>query len=183
VPDATDATAEPSAVKFRVVEVVDCAAPTVTRREVVAAMDPEVPVMTTVPVSEGVLPFAVSVNVLLVVAGLGEKEAVTPLGRPLAARLKLPANPFWGMIVSVDLAELPALRLISFGAAASVKFGELIVRVTSVDAVRVPEVPVIVTDAVPGVARLLTASVNTVVPEVGFGEKDAVTPLGKPDAT
>jgi hypothetical protein len=36
--------------------------------------------------------------------------------------------------------------------------------------------------AFPGVAVLLVTSVNVVVPEAGFGEKDAVTPLGSPDA-
>ena len=37
---------------------------------------------------------AVKVSVLLAVAGFDEKEAVTPLGSPEAARLTLPANPF-----------------------------------------------------------------------------------------
>ena len=41
-----------------------------------------------------------------------------------------------------------------------------------------------VTVAVPGVAELLAVSVSTLdLVEVGFGTKDAVTPLGKPNAT
>jgi len=66
----------------------------VTRRGVVAIRDPEVPVMAIVAVAGAVVLLAVSVNVLFPVAGFGEKDAVTPLGRPLAARLTLPVNPY-----------------------------------------------------------------------------------------
>ena len=48
--------------------------------------------------------------------------------------------------------------------------------------VRLPEVPVIVTVAGPGVAAALAVSVNMLLPVAGFGVKDAVTPLGRPDA-
>ena len=37
---------------------------------------------------------AVSVNTVFPVAGFGEKDAVTPLGRPEAVRLTLPAKPY-----------------------------------------------------------------------------------------
>jgi hypothetical protein len=37
---------------------------------------------------------AVSVSVLLPVVGFGEKDAVTPLGRPDVVRVTLPVNPF-----------------------------------------------------------------------------------------
>ncbi len=37
---------------------------------------------------------AVSVSVLLPVVGFGEKEAVTPLGRPETERFTLPVNPY-----------------------------------------------------------------------------------------
>ena len=36
---------------------------------------------------------AVKVTVLLPVVGFGEKDAVTPLGRPEAERVTLPVNP------------------------------------------------------------------------------------------
>ena len=50
-------------------------------------------------------------------------------------------------------------------------------------AVTVPEVPVMVTTKVPGVAGLLAVSVIALDPvEVGFGANDAVTPAGRPDA-
>jgi len=57
---------------------------------------PDVPVMVTVycPVA-AVLP-AVSVNVLVDAAGFGENEAVTPLGKPEAARFTLPLKPYCG---------------------------------------------------------------------------------------
>lgn len=51
-----------------------------------------------------------------------------------------------------------------------------------VDAVRVPEVPVIVTVAAPVVAVLLAVSVSTLEPVAGLVAKAAVTPLGKPEA-
>jgi hypothetical protein len=50
-------------------------------------------------------------------------------------------------------------------------------------AVRLPEVPVIVTVVgPPAVAEPLAVSVRVLVPAVGFGLNPAVTPLGRPDA-
>jgi hypothetical protein len=66
-----------------------------------------------------------------------------------------------------------------------VKFGvavEVTVRATVVVAVKLLDVPVIVTVAVPVVAVLLAVSVRTLEPVVGFVPNAAVTPLGKPDA-
>ena len=56
----------------------------------------------------------------------------------------------------------------------------LTVRAIAVEALKLPEVPVIVTVALPA-AVLLAVSVNTLVSAVGFGLNDAVTPLGKPE--
>jgi hypothetical protein len=50
-------------------------------------------------------------------------------------------------------------------------------------AVRLPEVPVMVSVAVPGAAELLAVNVSTLVPEVGFVPHDAVTPLGSVEVT
>jgi hypothetical protein len=55
---------------------------------------PEVPVMVKEYCPTAAELFAVSVNVLKLVAGFGEKEALTPLGNPDAERLTLPVNPF-----------------------------------------------------------------------------------------
>jgi len=71
------------------------------------------------------------------------------------------------------------------GDAAMVKFGvvvEFTVNASVVVAVKLPEVPVIVTVADPVVAVLLAVSVRTLVPVVGFVPNAAVTPLGRPDA-
>jgi len=48
-------------------------------------------------------------------------------------------------------------------------------------AVCVPEVPVIVRLYCPRVAVLLATRVRVLFPVVALGEKDAVTPLGRPD--
>ena len=48
--------------------------------------------------------------------------------------------------------------------------------------IRVPELPVIVTFAVPTGAELVAESVRVLVPLVLVGLKAAVTPVGKPDA-
>ncbi len=47
--------------------------------------------------------------------------------------------------------------------------------------VSVPDVPVIVTTLLPTGADAVAESVKTVLPVAGFGEKLAVTPLGRPD--
>jgi len=47
---------------------------------------------------------------------------------------------------------------------------------------KLPDVPVMVTVTVPVIAVLFAVSVNVLVLAVLLGLKDAVTPLGKPDA-
>ena len=47
--------------------------------------------------------------------------------------------------------------------------------------VKLPEVPVMVTVAVPVLAVPLVVNVNTLVAVAGFGLNDALTPLGRPD--
>lgn len=58
----------------------------------------------------------------------------------------------------------------------------LTVRARVVVAVRLPEVPVMVTVELPVVAVELAVRVSTLVPVVGFVANAAVTPLGRPDA-
>ncbi len=48
--------------------------------------------------------------------------------------------------------------------------------------VKPPDIPVMVTEAVPVTAVLLAVSVNVLVLAVLLGLNDAVTPLGRPDA-
>jgi hypothetical protein len=52
-----------------------------------------------VPVAAVLL--AVRVKELVVVAEVGLKDAVTPLGKPDADKLTLPLKPFWGATVMV----------------------------------------------------------------------------------
>ena len=75
---------------------------------VLAVTLPEVPVMVTkkLPGVEGLA--AVSVIMLEPVeVGFGAKAAVTPVGRPDAAKLTLPANPYCGFTLTVDVPEAP----------------------------------------------------------------------------
>ena len=69
------------------------------------------------------------------------------------------------------------------GETESVKFGAaLTVREISVEWLKLPDVPVMVTVRVPVAAVRLAVSVNVLVPVVLVGLKDPVTPLGRPDA-
>jgi len=164
-------------------ESVKLGAVTVRLTETVLVRLPAVPVtvIATVPGAAG-LP-AVKVSVLVFVVLLGLKTALTPLGRPDAAKLTLALNPFLGEteMVVAPLVAGAMLRLpweaerAKLGAAA-------MVRATVVVLVKVPEVPVMVTVALPAVAELLAVKVNVLLPEVLPGLKAAMIPLGKPDA-
>lgn len=79
----------------------------------------------------------------------------------------------------------PWVMVTEEGEAPMVKFAlaaELTVSAMVVLALSVPEVPVMVTVAVPVVAELLAVRVSRLVPVVGFVPNVAVTPLGRPDA-
>jgi hypothetical protein len=62
-----------------------------------------------------------------------------------------------------------------------VKVGAAMARAKVVVTVRAPDLPVIVTLYCPTAAELLAVSVSMLVPVVGLGKKDAVTPLGRPE--
>ena len=146
---------------------------------------PDVPVIVTVTVPLAAVLLAVNVTVLLEVAGFGLIEAVTPLGNPDADKVTLPVKPFEGVILIVLVPLLPRLIARLFGEADKVKFAPVeafTVRLIDVVWVRLPDVPVTVTVAVPVAAVLLAVSVNTLEEVAGFGLKDAVTPVGKPEA-
>jgi hypothetical protein len=119
------------------------------------------------------------------VTGFVENAAVTPLGKPDAARVVAELNPPVLVMVIVLVPLLPCVTVTEVGDAAMVKLGvavEFTVSARVVDAVKLPEVPVMVTVADPVVAVLLAVSVSTLVPVVGFVPNVAVTPLGRPDA-
>ncbi len=114
---------------------------------------PDVPVIVTVPLPGVAFAAAVRVSTLAPVVEFGEMAAVTPAGRRLAAKFTLPANPFTGVTVSPDIWEVPAASSTSVGPVI-VKPSAFTVSGTVMDALYVPEVPVIVTVKVPGVAVL-----------------------------
>lgn len=82
----------------------------------------------------------------------------------------------------VELLEEPGSKLIVLGASTTVKLGALTVKAVGAEADRLPEVPVMLTLTVPEVAVPLAAKVSVVAPVAGFGEKEAVTPAGRPVA-
>ena len=62
---------------------------------------PDAPEIVTVKFPVAAVADAVRVSALVVAVGLGLKDAVTPLGKPEAESVTLPANPFAGVIVTV----------------------------------------------------------------------------------
>jgi hypothetical protein len=82
-----------------------------TVREIVVEFDklPEVPVMVTVAAPVVAVLLAVSVRVLVVVAGFVLNDAVTPLGNPDADKVTLPLKPFCGVTVSVLAPFVPCV--------------------------------------------------------------------------
>jgi hypothetical protein len=154
-------------------------------------VDPEVPVIVTVAVPTVAVADAVSVSVEVAlpfaggVTGLVENDAVTPLGKPDALNVVAELNPPVLVMVIVLVPLAPCVTVTEVGDAATVKLGvavEFTVSASVVVAIKLPEVPVIVTVADPVVAVLLAVSVSTLVPVVGFVPNAAVTPVGRPDA-
>ena len=144
---------------------------------------PDVPVIVTVALPVIAVPLAVSVKVLELAVLPGLKDAVTPLGKPEADRLTLLLKPFCGVTVMVLTPAPPCAMVKVFGDAESAKFGGAVTvseRVVAFD--RLPEIPAMVTVAVPVAAVPLAVNVNVLVPMVLTGLNDAVTPLGRPDA-
>jgi len=119
-----------------------------------------------------------------VVAGLGLKAAVTPLGRPDAERVTLPLKLATGVMVMVLLPLAPPCAMATaFGEAERVKFPDgVTVNVIVVVCVKLPDTPVIVTVTAPVAAVPLAVKVSVLVVLAGLGLKAAVTPLGRPDA-
>jgi hypothetical protein len=152
---------------------------------------PEVPVIVTVAEPVVAVLLAVSVKVLefagLVVL-VGLNEAFTPTGSPEADKMTLPVKPFSGETETVLPPLAPWTMDKVFGEAEREKLGTTgagTVKESVVVLVKVPEVPVMVTLTVPGVAVLLAVSVK-VLEFAGLvvlaGLKEAVTPAGKPEA-
>ncbi len=154
---------------------------------VVWLREPETPVMVTVLVPVVAVLLAVNVSVLVPVAGLGLNAAVTPVPKPLADRVTLPAKPLDGVtvIVVVPCEDRVIVKLV--GDALSVKLPAATadtVRLTVAVCVRLPPVPVTVIVYVPVAVVEATAILIVEVPEPGaamdVGLKLTVTPVGWP---
>ena len=148
------------------------------------------PVMVTVAAPVVAVEEAVSVRVEVAlpfaggVTGLVEKPAVTPLGNPLALNVVAELKPPVLVTVIVLVPLLPWVMVKELGEALTLKAGEVVevtVSATVVVAVRLPEVPVMVTVAEPVVAVLLAVRVSSLLFSAGFELNFAVTPLGNPD--
>jgi len=96
---------------------------TVSEILVVAVRLPEVPVMVTVEVPVVAVALAVRVSTLVPVVGLVPKVAVTPLGKPDAARVTLLENPPTSVTEIVLVPLLPWVTVRLLGEAESVKLG------------------------------------------------------------
>jgi hypothetical protein len=158
-----------------------------TVRAIVAVLVtlPAIPAIVTVTVPVVAVPLAVNVSVLVLVALAGLKEAVTPLGRPEADKLTLPLKPFCGVMVTVLVPFAPCIIVRLLGDAESVKFAAgagFTVSDMLVVLVMLPDIPVIVTVTVPVVAVPLAVNVRVLVLVALAGLKEAVTPLGRPEA-
>src|SRR5580692_8588095 len=94
---------------------------TVNKTVVVFDKLPDVPVIVTEDVPVAAVLLAAKVRVLVVPLGL--KDAVTPLGRPVADKFTLPLNPFCGVTVMVLVPLLPCPIDTLLGDAESEKFG------------------------------------------------------------
>jgi hypothetical protein len=144
---------------------------------------PEVPITVTVDVPFAAVELAVKVNVLVVLAVLGTKVAITPFGKPEAEKVTLPLNPFDGVIVIALVPDVPSTTVKLLGLAESTKVGDaLTVSAMVVVSDKLPDVPVTVTVVDPVFAVAVAVKVKVLLDDAGFGLKAAVTPPGKPDA-
>jgi hypothetical protein len=147
---------------------------------VVAVCVPYVPVTVTVYCPVVAVLLAVKVRELFEVVGLGENEAVTPVGTPETERFTLPVKPYCGLTLTYVLTDVP-WPILTYPPPYSVNVGTKIPNVRVVALVWLPYVPVIVSGYCPTAAVLLAVNVSVLFPVVGFGEKEAVTPVGSPD--
>lgn len=159
-------------------------AATVRAMVVLLATVPDVPVTVTVETPGVAVAKALNVSVVLrvaVVAGLN--VAVTPAGSPVAEKATLPLKVPCGVTAMV-LTPLPPGRTLRLaGDAARVKpFAAPTVRLMAAVLCRVPDVPVMVMTDGPTTADADAVKVSVLVPAALGAPKEAVTPVGRPEA-
>ena len=143
---------------------------------------PAVPVIVTPMVIGAAELVAVNVSLLVPVLLMAPNVADSPVGKPGDEKLTVLAlKPPVGVMVIVVEELAPGATVTLLGEAERLKFGAgaAVVTVTATVVVwlKAPEVPVMVTVVGPPVVAVLLAVSVRVLPV-----KDAVTPLGKPDA-
>ena len=148
---------------------------------VVWLKEPETPVMVTVLFPVAAVLLTTNVSVLVLVVEVGLNDAVTPVPRPEAEKVTLPAKPLDGVIVIFDVSCDPRLTFKLAGEADSVKLPEgaaVTVRVTVVVCMRLPLVPVTVIVYVPVavVEGTVMVMVEVPAPAMDEGLKPTVTP-------
>jgi hypothetical protein len=126
---------------------------------------------------------AASVNVDIDVTGLVLNVAVTPLGRPATARVTAPVKPFVPLSVIPSFTEVPCTSVMLAEAGVIVNDGPgVTVSATAVEAISVPDTPLIVTVDIPAAALVAAVKVTTLEAVAGLVANTAVTPAGRPDA-
>jgi hypothetical protein len=96
---------------------------TTREKDAVTVRVPEVPVIVNVLVPTAAEALAFNNNVACPDVGLGEKDAVTPLGRPETDRFALPLNPYSGVRMIVEVTELPGFNTNAIGELDRAKVG------------------------------------------------------------
>jgi hypothetical protein len=141
---------------------------------------PLVPVTVTVVVPTTAAGVALTVTMLVVAVVAGLNEAVTPTGSPDAASTTLPVKPVFGVtvMVAVALAPCTTLNVETEDESENVACGRT-VKAIPTDAVRAPDLPVIVMLEEPATAVELATKLRVLAPPTA-GPKDAVTPTGRP---
>src|SRR5260221_588861 len=106
---------------------------TVSEYAAVWDVDPEVPVIVIgkVPVGVVLTVVRVSVELLPTVTDVGLKVAVAPAGRPAAVRGMVPVKPPLAAVETVVAVEPPTVTEPEVGVSAMLKWGGLLLRVTS----------------------------------------------------
>ena len=118
-------------------------------------------------------------------AELALKDGVTPFGSPETLSKTGLLKPFCGVKVKVAVPVAPCATLRAAGESDKVKEGGLVMlSAIEVLALKVPDVPVMVTVGLPAAAALLAVKVTTLEPVAVAvaGLKLAVTPEGRPEA-
>ena len=143
---------------------------------------PEVPVTVTVVVPTAAAEVALNVATLVVEVDTGPNETVTPVGRVDVVKVTLPVKPLFGVTVMVLVPLAPSTTL-SVGVEVAIEkdaVGATVKAIATV-ALRLPDLPVMVTVAVPAAAVGLAVKVTVLAVAVLAGLNPAVTPPGRPE--